>query len=278
VHAVGALLGWMAYGLSPGYRGRVRANAQRAGTSSTQLKRSIAQAGRLSAEMPWLWFRSVDRPLGALVRWDGPALIERALAAERGLVILTPHLGSFEAAARAYAERYGAAYPLTVLYRPARQAWLARVQAGARQRPGMQAVPATMAGVRQLLRALKRGQSVGLLPDQVPPAGQGAWAPFFGTDAYTMTLAARLVQQTGAALIIVWCERLARGQGYVFHQREFPGRVPDAAAAGDVAAAAAINRAMESLIRECPEQYLWGYNRYKAPRATDPMAAGPAPA
>src|SRR3989344_4740241 len=93
--------------------------------------------------------------------------------------------------------------PITVLYRPARQAWLAKVMETARNRPGMLAVPTTLAGVRQMIKALRRGEAVGLLPDQVPPDGQGLWAPFFGRDAYTMTLAVRLAQQTGAAVVLV---------------------------------------------------------------------------
>ena len=56
---------------------------------------------------------------------------------------------------------------------------------------------------------------MGLLPDQVPPEGMGVWAPFFGQPAYTMTLAARLVQQTGAAVAVLVTERLPRGAGYV---------------------------------------------------------------
>jgi KDO2-lipid IV(A) lauroyltransferase len=186
--------------------------------------------------------------------------------------MLTPHLGSFEVAARTYAERFGARQPITVLYRPSRQAWLAEIQAHARERPGMDVAPASLAGVRLMLRALKRGHSVGLLPDQVPPSGQGVWAPFFGKPAYTMTFAARLALQTGAEVVAVWCERLPQGRGFVFHQRPLALALPDPKSAGeafDTLAATAINQAMEGLIREAPGQYLWGYNRYKGPRRAE---------
>jgi KDO2-lipid IV(A) lauroyltransferase len=115
-----------------------------------------------------------------------------------------------------------------------------------------------------MLRALKRGETVGLLPDQVPPDGMGVWVPFFGQSAYTMTLAARLVQQTGAAVGLLWTERLPRGRGYVVHAQELPEPLPEGG--GDEAAALVINRAMEAVIRRCPQQYLWGYHRYKQPR------------
>jgi Kdo2-lipid IVA lauroyltransferase/acyltransferase len=142
-----------------------------------------------------------------------------------------------------------------------------RWQTTARERPGMKAAPATLAGVRHLLRALRQGETVGLLPDQVPPLGQGVWAPFFGRDAYTMTLAARLAQQSGATVLMLWCERRAYGAGFIYHLREPAEPLPALAAdAGGAQAAAVINRAVESLVRECPSQYLWGYNRYKSPR------------
>ena len=140
-----------------------------------------------------------------------------------------------------------------------------------RARPGVTTAPATLAGVRQMIRALRRGEMVGLLPDQVPPEGMGVWVPFFGRPAYTMTLAARLVQQTGAQPLLIWGERLPRGAGYVVRVSELGEALP-ANDPGQAESAAVINRAMERVIRQCPQQYLWGYNRYKTPRAPDPTA------
>jgi Kdo2-lipid IVA lauroyltransferase/acyltransferase len=116
-----------------------------------------------------------------------------------------------------------------------------------------------------LMRALKRGETVGLLPDQVPPQGMGVWVPFFGKPAYTMTLAARLIQQTGAAVAVLWTERLAQGAGYVVRAMALPVALPPTAG-DDEASALAINQSMEAVIRMKPAQYLWGYNRYKNPR------------
>jgi KDO2-lipid IV(A) lauroyltransferase len=117
-----------------------------------------------------------------------------------------------------------------------------------------------------MMRALKRGETVGLLPDQVPPKGMGVWVPFFGRPAYTMTLAARLIQQTGAAVAVLWTERLPRGGGYVVHAQALPVPLPQGEAADETTSALAINRSMEAVIRQKPTQYLWGYHRYKAPR------------
>lgn len=276
IHRVGGALGWLAYALSPVYRRRLRANASRAGLSTTQRRESVAHAGRMLAELPWLWLRPANQPLGGLVQWRGAELIDDALAAGKGLLLLTPHLGCFEVLAQSYAERWGRDSPMTALYRPARQAWVRDWQETARDRPGLHTAPATLAGVRQMLRALRRGETLGLLPDQVPPQGMGVWVPFFGTDAYTMTLAARLQLQTGAAWLPFWGERLpgARGWCVHVHRPEPLVRAPGASDDEHLAACAlAINRAMERLILSAPQQYLWGYNRYKQPRA-QPRAEG----
>ena len=265
LHIMGAAMGWVAFVASATYRRRFLANVALAGYSFGAVRAAVAHAGRMVTELPRLW-------LGAPMpcRIEGDACVEAAYAAGRGIVYLTPHQGCFELSAQAAARRWSAERgPITVLYRPARQAWLAKVMETARNRPGMLAVPTTLAGVRQMIKALRRGEAVGLLPDQVPPDGQGLWAPFFGRDAYTMTLAVRLAQQTGAAVVLARCERLPWGRGFVTHFEPLAEPLSEQI---DVAVVQ-INQAMEHLIRQCPEQYLWGYARYKKPRADAPAAA-----
>jgi KDO2-lipid IV(A) lauroyltransferase len=268
LHAWGGALGWAAYGLSPSYRRRLNDNAAAAGLTRPERRAAVADAGRLVMELPRLWLRPPQQAIDDPVRWEGSELLDALLARGKGLVLLTPHMGSFEVSAQAYAERFGLRQPITVLYRPARQAWLRELEESARARPALATAPANLAGVRLMMRALKRGETVGLLPDQVPPEGMGVWAPFFGRPAYTMTLAARLVQQTGAAVAVLWTERLAHGAGYVVRALELPVSLP-ASAADDAASALAINRSMEAVIRMQPSQYLWGYHRYKNPRQVE---------
>ena len=257
LQGLGWLLGWAAFGFSAVYRRRFLANARQAGYGWRQWCGAVGQAGALAVELPRLW---LGRPVS--IAWDGAQHVEAALAQGRGIVFLTPHLGCFEITAQAYARRYGQQQPMTVLFRPARQAWLRSLMATVRTRPGLQSAPTTMAGVKQMLKALRQGQSVGLLPDQVPPQGLGVWAPFFGRAAYTMTLSARLAQQTGAVVLVAWGERLRWGRGYRVHVQPLAVDLP----AEPVAAATCINQAMAQLIRECPQQYLWAYDRYKQPR------------
>jgi len=274
LHALGGGVGWAAYLLSPSYRRRLKANAALAGVGVAERRQSVAEAGRLTMELPRLWLRPREQPIADPVRWEGAEHVENALQAGRGIVLLTPHMGSFEVAAQAYAERFGARQPITVLYRPARQAWLRELEETARARPALATAPATLAGVRQLMRALRRGETLGLLPDQVPPEGMGVWVPFFGQPAYTMTLGARLALQTGAVPLLIWGERLPRGAGYVVRVMPLAEPMPAASADGNLSAAAtALNRNMERMILARPSQYLWGYHRYKQPRpAEGPVA------
>ena len=269
LHGIGSILGWLTYWASPSYRRRFNDNARQAGVAPAAARPAIAGAGRMVAELPFLWLRPAGEPIRPSLNWDGDALITDALRAGRGLVLLTPHMGSFEVAAQAIAQRFAAEFgPITVLYRPARKAALRAVMDESRARPGVATAPASLAGVRLMMRALRRGEAVGLLPDQVPPEGMGVWVPFFGKPAYTMTLAARLVQQTGAVPLLIWGERLPRGAGYTVRVSELGEPLP-ADDPGQAKSAAIINRAMERLIRQCPGQYLWGYPRYKTPRSGD---------
>lgn len=256
LHGLGAALGWLVFLLSPTYRRRFAEHAAQAGYRFARVRPAVGHIGRMVGELPRLW-------MGAMppVTWDGS--LEPAYASGRGVLLLTPHLGCFEITAQAIAVRHLEAHgPLTVLFRPARKAWIAPLVAASRNRPGLEAVPTNLAGVRQMIKALRQGRGVGLLPDQVPPEGMGQWAPFFGKPAYTMTLAARLALQTGAEVRLVWGERLSFGRGYVLHVRELQQPLPSSLDDAVVA----INAEMERLIRECPQQYLWSYARYKQPR------------
>ena len=258
LHGIGVVLGWVAFLGSTTYRSRFRANAAQAGVPWTQWLAAVGEAGKLVCELPKLWF---GRP--AAVRWDGAQHVDAALSLGKGVVFLTPHLGCFEVTAQAYAGRYGqSGRPMTVLFRPPRQIWLRELVGSARARPGLLTAPTTLAGVKQLIKALRSGQCVGLLPDQVPPDSQGVWAPFFGRDAYTMTLSARLAVQTGATVLLAWGQRLSWGRGYVVHVVPLGMHL----SADPTQAASQVNGAMESLVRASPSQYLWGYARYKTPR------------
>lgn len=249
LRGLGAALGLVALVVSPSYRRKLRANLQQAGYRHLSVRlAAAAEAGRTLGELAWVWSRPVAA-VAARVSCDALYLIEQAEQRGRGIVFVTPHLGAFDVTARFYAARA----PIVVMFKPPRQPWLRPLVELSRSAESLRAVPAAGAGVRAMLRALRAGGAVGLLPDQVPALGEGVWAPFFNALAYSMTLPQGLVKATGAAVVLAAGIRV-RG-GWRLHLEAFEG-VPDPAA---------LNARMESLIRRWPTQYLWGYNRYRQP-------------
>lgn len=268
LHGVGRIGGRIAYAWPGKYRRRLRANAIQAGYPQASFaRRAAAQAGAMVMELPKVWLRN-EQSLEKVVSSDN-AVVEAALAEGRGILYLTPHLGCFEITAR-YLTRHG---PITVMFRPPRKAVLAPVMDAARNTSALRAVPATMQGVREFVRALKRGEAVGMLPDQAPGQGDGVWAPFFGRPAYTMTLPGKLAAQTGVAIILTAGERLPFGRGWRVHYLRLPEPLPT----DPLAQATLINQTMEALIRRFPTQYLWSYNRYKTPAGAPPPPADTEP-
>lgn len=262
LHGLGRFLGRCIYAMPGRYRRRLQANARQAGyTDPAFARRAAAEAGAMILETPKIWLRTEE--CLKLVTSDEESLVQDALAEGRGVLYLTPHLGCFEITARNMV-KYG---PITVMYRPPRYAGLEPIMEHARNIPGLQAVPATMQGVRAFVRALKRGEAVGMLPDQVPGSGDGVWAPFFGRPALTMTLAGKLARQTGVAVIMLAGERLPHGKGWRMHYIRLPEPLPD----DPTELASLINATMEKMIKRFPEQYLWSYNRYKIPADAPPL-------
>lgn len=256
LHAIGRLLGVVVYLLPGRYRKRIQANTAQAGYTKPKFARqAAAETGAMILETPKVWL-APQYCLSKCVS-DDQAVVLDALAKNTGILYLTPHLGCFEITARALI-KHG---PITVMFRPPRQAFLEPVMQASRNMPGLHAVPASVRGIREFLRALRRGEAVGMLPDQVPSTGDAMWAPFFGKAAYTMTLAAKLALQAQVPIVLTAGQRLPKGQGWRIH---YLALSPPAEPTIENMVFA-INQAMEQLIRRFPEQYLWSYNRYKIP-------------
>ncbi|MEZ5653296.1 MAG: lysophospholipid acyltransferase family protein [Burkholderiaceae bacterium] len=259
-HLFGACIGVIAWAFSASYRRKLDTNMAQAGYRPGAVRRqAIVQAGRMIAECPWVWTHH-PRAVIRKVLLSSTEALEIAEQRGRGVLILTPHLGAFEVAARFYAARR----PITVLYKPPKIDFVRRWLEAARSADGVTAVPPTIGGLRTMLRTLRRGDIVGLLPDQVPTEGDGEWANFFGKPAYTMTLPQRLTEMTGCTVVLATAERLSLGRGWRLHFEVLP----------DVPTPAVVNARFEGLIQRMPGQYLWGYNRYKLPPGVAAADAG----
>jgi Kdo2-lipid IVA lauroyltransferase/acyltransferase len=265
--ALGAMLARVAVRFARRERERLHANLGIAGYGgdASLARAAVGEAGKTLFELPWVWLRPVDEVLSRVRSVEGIEHVTAANARGKGIVFLTPHLGCFEVAAQ-FAGSHG---PITVMFRPPRQPALRPLLEAGRRRGNVSMVPANTRGATALLAALRRGEWIGILPDQVPTGGEGEWAPFFGRPAFTMTLATRLVERTGAAALMGVCERLPRGRGWTIRIEPLPARAPDESAT------TAMNRALEAAIRRRPEQYLWSYHRYRTPAGVEPPPGTP---
>ena len=260
LHALGGLLGRLVYLLSPTYRRNLQANVAQAGLPADVCLPAAAESGKQMLELARIWMRPLTEARALVVETRGLELVEQALANGQGIVFLTPHLGCFEITAQ-FLSTLG---DITVLYRPPKFAAGQELILLGRKREKLHLAPADLSGVRSLIKALRKGQMVGMLPDQAPKTGEGIWLKFFGRYAYTMTLAARLTEAAPVSLL-TWGERLPGGRGYRVHFLE-PSQPLSGAT---VDRAQQINFEVERLIRDCPTQYLWGYNRYKRPAGAE---------
>lgn len=257
---LGRFFGWIAWCLPGSYKESAARNLRQAypNYSPLMLRAAMIHVGQLMFEMTYWWTRRDEPALDALLQCDDWQQFDDAATLEKGVILLSPHLGCFELLGPIFAARYSGA----ILFRPPRMVWLSDWIIKMRSRRQLTMAPANQSGVRTLVKTLLRGRLIGILPDQVPPDGEGVWAPFFGRPAYTMTLVQRLQQLSGATIFVVAAERKAVGKGYLLHYKRLETPLPDDAQL----AATIINQEMEGMISKMPEQYLWGYNRYRTPK------------
>jgi KDO2-lipid IV(A) lauroyltransferase len=255
--AIGAVLGVLAYVGSRQYRSLFRPQYEAVVKNHhlpMQIWRAVAASGQLFSDSLWIW-RNPKKAL-ELVEVQDWDLVERAIKEGHGLVMLTPHLGGFEIIPRVLAQHF----PATILYRPSRQEWLNEVVEAGRAYPNMHFVPTNLNGVRQMTRALTRGEAIGILPDQVPSGGEGVWVPFFGRPAYTTPLPARLANRNHTPVVMFTAKRKNLGKGWLMQAKRLEPLSEDSAIA-----ATEINIAIENAILIAPNQFIWAYNRYKHP-------------
>ena len=269
LHSLGALLGHITFAASSPYAKRTEENLRQSGLAVDEkhyaalLKQTINEAGKSIVEVPWVWGRPLQQVCATVRSCQGWEHVDAARESGKGIIFLTPHWGCFEVISL----YIGQSLPITCLYRSPKQGWLETIMRRGRERGQTQLATADNRGVRLLFKALKRGDTIGLLPDQVPSQGEGEWVDFFARPAYTMTLSGRLAQSSGAAVMLAYAERLPRGAGYILR---FEPLALDLSRPVPLQ----INTALERVIAISPAQYLWSYNRYKIPPGVLPPQTG----
>lgn len=215
---------------------------------------SLREWGCTVFEIPVVLQRSSEWLQRRVLRVHNEALLDSALADSRGLICLSPHLGNWEVTGLEMARRA----PMTTMYEPPRDPKLDQWIRQSRAQTGAQLVPTNARGVLALIKALKVGGLVGVLPDQQPDLSGGRFVPFFGINTLTMTLVHSLVSRTGAR--VLFCFSLRVPGGFEMFVME-----PEAAIASDDVeeSVAALSRGVERCVAEGPTQYQWEYKRFK---------------
>lgn len=228
-------------------------------------RQSMIESTRTLLEMGSMWMAPVSRVLQSVKSVQGLEAVEQAQQQGLPVVLLGPHIGQWEIISLWYAHHH----TFSAMYAPSKLSGLDPLIRRGRERTGARLVPTDVKGVAQLFKALKRGETIGILPDQVPDSGQGGvFAPFYGHPVLTATLLPKLVQKTGARVFTALARRLPRGQGYELVLIPADERVYSA---DDVEAAAGVNACVEQIITYAPAQYQWAYKRFKRmPDGTNP--------
>jgi KDO2-lipid IV(A) lauroyltransferase len=262
LHAIGGAVGWLLW-IAPNPLRRKATQTLSfvitqfdAENRQRLLKSTLIETGRSALELCKIWSGDPRAALALVREVRGGALFDAALASGRGLIIAAPHLGCWELLNFWLCSRT----PIAIAYRPPRQPALEPLLVRARGVLAAEQVRAEgAAGVRALFKRLNAGGVIGILPDQQPKAGEGEFAPFFGTSALTMVLLSRLAQRTGATVLFAFAERLPRGAGFRIHFLPAPEGIADP----DLpTAVAALNRGVEDCVKLAPAQYQWAYKRY----------------
>lgn len=217
---------------------------------------SLVDTAKTACELGRIWVRSAPQALEHIVRVSGQEILDEALSANKGVIMLAPHLGNWELCGLFLDSQRQSTY----LYKPPKLAAFEQTMLSYRGRLGAQLAPTTARGVTMLVKALARGEIVGILPDQEPPLNSGEFAPFFGVEALTMTLVAKLAKRTDATVLSIFAKRLAHAQGFEVVVAKARAGIGDV----DLAVAAqALNATVEDCVRQAPSQYQWEYRRFK---------------
>ena len=218
-------------------------------------RQSFREIAKGLMEVGKLWLSPAQENLAMIRSVEGEETVTESLNKGKGVILATPHLGSWEL----FGSYCSPQYPLTSTDQPPPPPGHNEPTRDGRQGSGGRYVPTDNSGTRALLQAFRKGEMIGILPDQVPSQG-GIIAPFFGHPALTMNLLSGLARKTNATVIFGFAERLSWSRGFRLHFLP-PDELISTSTLEE--SAARINAQVEKCIRMAPDQYLWVYKRFQ---------------
>ncbi|GKT12822.1 MAG: Kdo2-lipid IVA lauroyltransferase/acyltransferase [Thiomicrorhabdus sp.] len=266
VQVVGIAIGYLLYWLPSSTKSIVKKNLQAVypnlslAEQNQLVKQTLLESGKTTAEFGPVWCWRQSELNGLIKEVKGQELVDEALAKNKGIIFLVPHMGNWEMAVPVISTQY----PSSFLYRPPNVPSVESFMVKARSRFGGKLAPTDIRGVRTLIKALKNREVTVILPDQDPGESGGVFAPFYNRPARTMTLVSKLIQKTDCAFLFMVVKRLPDVQGFCVH---YLPADPDIASEDELQATTALNSGVQSCIELATEQYLWAYKRYRHPPA-----------
>ena len=216
---------------------------------------SLIETGKTIVETGACWNWTLEKCRSVIRYIEGERLFADCCKNERGLILLMPHLSTWEILHPVLTQHTH----FTAMYKPPKIRPLDSWMQAVRNRASATMVPANRKGVSELMKALKSGGCIVVLPDQEPERESGVFAPFFGIETLTMTLVHGLATKTGAQLLEVNAKLLPNAEGFdVIFRDANAVNTEDARTA-----LTAMNAVIEAAVREIPEQYQWEYKRFK---------------
>jgi KDO2-lipid IV(A) lauroyltransferase len=260
IYTIGCGLGSLIYHLVPSRRRVARINIKQAfpDYSEAQIKQlnktSFKSVGISVLEFGIAWFKP-HKTMRKVCEVEGKEHLDKALESGTGAILLTGHFTTLEIGARLIAMQVDG---FNGVYKRAHNPCFNAIMLHYRTQYGYQLIENT--NVRAIIRGLKQGRSTWFAPDQDFADQEIVFTPFLGGVASTLTSTAKLAKMTGAPVVPFYPVRLANGKGYKLKimpaLENFPG--------DDIEAASArVNQAIEAMVYDCPEQYLWSHKRFK---------------
>lgn len=231
------------------------------------LRAHFRSVGMTLCETALAWWTPGDRML-ALAQIEGLEHIDRARAAGRGVILLVAHFTTLEmqAAFVAYSR------PLHIVYKPSKDELVDAMMLRRRGRAAAGMISSH--SIRDMIKALKRGEIVWYSPDQAYRGKGAEMVPFFGVPAATNVSTSRLARLTGAVVLPYFPERLPGAAGYRVRIGAPLEGIPSDDAVADTLR---FTQMVEAHVRRIPEQYLWLHKRFKGLSSDYPDVYGSRP-
>jgi len=217
-------------------------------------KQRMLQLGQAFFETPRVWSSSTAWLKTKILSVEGMDLLQQSLADDPGTLLIIPHHGNWEVIGLWLSPQT----KMTSLYEPPKIAPLGDWIKSSREKSGAKLVPTDVRGVTGLVKALKRGETTAILPDQQPGPNSGIVAPFMGVPVPTMTLVTNLLNRSGSRALLATA--LREPGGWRLH---FLPVSQGLYSEDQFTAVSALNDDVAKIVALAPEQYQWEYKRFR---------------